>query len=174
MEATCLDSNPAETGSSSKTSEHSPPVTKLSPCADASVGPPANSAHRGGNDGIAVLPPIAVQPVPAATPDLSPRFGACNVCLGVCAVLLFVLSALFAGMMTFHTFRRVEFVSRLLQEVVNETRRLDLRAAAATLDASTTPLLGIRDGLDPDSGNAEDESVAIDNGTGVYFLRLRH
>ncbi|XP_049520549.1 uncharacterized protein LOC125944248 [Dermacentor silvarum] len=165
MEVTCLDSNPAETGSSSKTAEHSRSITKLSPCADASVGPPANSAHGDGSNDIAVLPPIAVQPVPAATPDLAPRFGACNVCLGVCAVLLFVLSALFAGMMTFHTFRRVEFVSRLLQEVVNETRRLDMRAAAATLDATTTPLLGI----DPASRNADDEGVAIDNGTGVYF-----
>ncbi|KAL1484288.1 hypothetical protein MTO96_032658, partial [Rhipicephalus appendiculatus] len=110
---------------------------------------------------------------PQRRPVPPPRCHACNVCLGVCAVLLFVLSALFAGMMTFHTFRRVEYVGRLLRDVVNETRRLDVNAAAATLDASSSPLPEPGDELGPTRADTDHEGVAIDNGTGAHLGRLR-
>ncbi|KAL1430392.1 hypothetical protein MTO96_014990 [Rhipicephalus appendiculatus] len=145
----------------------------LSPANNSAVQLPANSAQGDGHDGVTAQPPTGVQPVPAATPSPPPRCHACNVCLGVCAVLLFVLSALFAGMMTFHTFRRVEYVGRLLRDVVNETRRLDVNAAAATLDASSSPLPEPGDELGPTRADTDHEGVAIDNGTGAHFGRLR-
>nr|XP_037276418.1 uncharacterized protein LOC119169418 [Rhipicephalus microplus] len=145
----------------------------LSPSNRSAVQLPANSAHEDGRGGVIALPPTAAQPVPAATPSAPPRCHACNACLGVCAVLLFVLSALFAGVMTFHTFRRVEYVGRLLRDVVNETRRLDTDVAAAAVDASSSPLPAPTAELGPTRAAADHEGVVIDNGTSAYLGRLR-
>lgn len=174
MEATCLYSPPAEDRSTSKTAERSPSIKILSPRTDSPVAPPPNSAPANDSHGVPAPAPTAAQLVPAAAPDPTPSYSSCNACLGGCAVLLFVLSALFAGMMTFHTFRRVEYVSRLLQDVVNETRRLDMRAAHDTLDGNSTTLFVPREELGGTSASSDYEGVAIDNGTGVYLGRFRN
>ncbi|XP_077508769.1 uncharacterized protein LOC144120242 [Amblyomma americanum] len=97
-----------------------------------------------------------------------------RVCLGVCAVALFVLSALIAGTLAVHTVRRVELVSRLLQEIINETRVHSPEGTTPTSATTTSPALGRGDVIDEvvTAGNPAGDDGAQQNGT-CSFLRGR-
>ncbi|KAK8772171.1 hypothetical protein V5799_024584 [Amblyomma americanum] len=97
-----------------------------------------------------------------------------RVCLGVCAVALFVLSALIAGTLAVHTVRRVELVSRLLQEVINETRVHSTERVTPTSVATVSPALGGADVINEvvTAGNPAEDDGVLQNGT-HSFLRGR-